>query len=98
MVADHLNQLTVTLDGPGVGEDGVAVDDLTAVLTGVLGGYTRLVFDSALSLDMQRLATQFVEVRLAAADSTRTTTGPASTSRGSAGRLRAESRSTWTLS
>lgn len=62
MVADHLNQLTVTLDGPGVGEDGVAVDDLTAVLTGVLGGYTRLVFDSALSLDMQRLATQFVEV------------------------------------
>jgi hypothetical protein len=38
-------------------------DKGTAQLHDVLGGYTRLVFDSALSLDMQRLATQFVEVR-----------------------------------
>ena len=38
-------------------------DKGTAQLDDVMGGYTRLVFDSALSLDMQRLATQFVEVR-----------------------------------
>lgn len=38
-------------------------DKGTAQLDDVMGGYTRLVFDSALSLDMRRLATQFVEVR-----------------------------------
>ncbi len=34
-VADRVKQLTITLDGPGIGEFTVAVDDLTAVLTGV---------------------------------------------------------------
>ena len=38
-------------------------DKGTAQLHDVPGGYIRLVFESALTLDMQRLATQFVEVR-----------------------------------
>ena len=38
-------------------------DKGTAQLHDVMGGFTRLVFDSALSQKMQRLATQFVEVR-----------------------------------
>ena len=38
-------------------------DKGSAQLHDVMGGYTRLAFDSALNLDMQRLATQFVEVR-----------------------------------
>jgi len=37
-------------------------DKGTAQLHDVVGGHIRLVFDSALSRDMQRLATQFVEV------------------------------------
>ena len=54
-------------------------DKGTAQLHDVLGGYTRLAFDSALSLDMPRLATN----------------GSASRWIRSAERLRGESRSTW---
>ena len=42
-VADRVKQLTITLDGPGVGESVVAVDDLTAVLGGVQGALRLMV-------------------------------------------------------
>ena len=42
-VADRVKQLTITLDGPGVSESNVAVDDLTAVLTGVQGALRMMV-------------------------------------------------------
>jgi hypothetical protein len=38
-----VKQLTITLDGPGVGESNVAVDDLAAVLTGVQGALRLMV-------------------------------------------------------
>ena len=43
MAADHLNQLTITLDGPGIGEYGVAVDDLAVALEGVQGALRLMV-------------------------------------------------------
>ncbi len=43
MAADQLTELTITLDGPGIGEDGIEVGDVATALEGVQGALRLMV-------------------------------------------------------